>query len=194
MSTEPNVANVFAGPTVTYLAPAGTAPPSLATQPSPATWIAAGYSPIGYTDNGVDFISTPSVKDVIPDEVITPILQIITGIKAEIKVTLFEPTLENLERAIGLSFLTNPGTGIKTLGLGSGNALKIFRLGFQGAAPGGQAARVIIAWRVQVVSAITQSYQRKDVAKLACTFSALSDSSQASTEDVYKVTDFNAGS
>jgi hypothetical protein len=192
--SEPNAANVFAGPTVTYLAAAGTAPPSLATQPTPATWIAAGYNPIGYTENGVDFISTPSVKDIIPDEVITPILQIITGIKAEIKVVLFEPTLENLERAIGLSFLTNPGTGIKTLGLGSGNPLKTFRLGFQGAAPGGAAARVIVAWRVQVISAITQSYQRKDVSKLACTFSALTDSTQPVASDVYLVTDFNAGS
>lgn len=194
MSTEPNVANVFAGPTVTYLAPAGTAPPSLATQPSPATWIAAGYSPIGYTENGVDLVSTPSVKEIIADESISPLIYLVTAIKAEIKVTLFEASIENLARAISCTVLTNPGTGIKTLGLGSGNPLVAFRLGFQGAAPGGQGSRVIVAWRVQVTSAITQSYQRKDISKLACTFSALSDSSQATTEDVYKVTDFNAGS
>jgi hypothetical protein len=192
--TEPNVANVFAGPTVTYLAPAGTAPPSLATQPTPATWASAGYQAIGYTENGVDLISTPSIKDITPDETITPILQIITGVKAEVKVTLFEASIENLAKAIGLTVLTNPGTGIKTLGLGSGNPLITWRLGFQGPSPGGAASRVIVCWRVQVISAITQSYQRKDISKLACSFSALTDSSQPVGSDVWLITDFGVGS
>lgn len=194
MATEPNVANVFAGPTALYLAAVGTAPPSLATPPADADWLTAGFKRLGYTDSGVDLVSTPSVKDITPDETISPILQIITGVKADFKVTLYEATIENLNRAIALTALTNPGSGIKTLGLGSGNPLITWALGFQGPAPGGATDRVIVAWRVQVTSAITQSYQRKDISKLACTFSALADSSQASSQDVYKVVDFNAGS
>lgn len=194
MATEPNAANVFAGPTALYLATVGTAPPSLAALPADSDWITAGWKRLGYSDSGVDIVSTPTVKDIIPDEVISPILQIITAVKAEFKVTLYEPTIENLSRAIALTALTNPGSGIKTLGLGSGNPLITWALGFQGPAPGGATARVIVAWKVQVISAITQSYQRKDISKLACTFSALTDSTQASSQDVYKVVDFNAGS
>lgn len=191
---EPNSANVFAGPTALYLAAAATAPPSLATLPAASAWTTAGYSLVGYTDSGVEFVTTPSVKDIIPDEVISPILQLVTGVKVEIKATLLEPTLENLQRAIALSALTNPGLGIKTLSIGSGNPLKEFALGFQGPAPGGATDRVITVWRVNVSSAIAQSYQRKDVAKLACVFSALADSTKASGRDIYEVTDFNAGS
>jgi hypothetical protein len=194
MSTEPNSAQVFAGPVVVYLAPGGTAPPSLAAQPTPSNWLSAGFSPVGYTDTGAELVSTPAQKDVIPDEVISPVLQIITSVKAELKVVLLEATIENLNRAIGLTQFTNPGLGIKTLGLGSGNPLVFWRIGLQGPSPGGAASRVILAWRTQVISAVTQSYSRKTESKLACAFSCLSDSSQPVGQDVWLITDFGVGS
>jgi hypothetical protein len=194
MATEPNSANVFAGAVVVYAAPAGTAPPSLASQPTPAQWLSAGFSPVGYTDTGCELVSTPAVKDVIPDESISPVLQIITSVKAEMKVTLIEATIENLNRAIGLTLFTNPGLGIKTLGLGSGNPLVFWRMALQGPSPGGAASRVVIAWRTQVISAITQAYSRKSESKLACAFSCLTDSSQPVGSDIWQITDFGVGS
>lgn len=191
---EPNVSNIIAGPTVLYLAAAGTAPPSLASIPAASDWLTAGFKPCGYSENGVDFVTTPSVKDFTPDESLAPVKQLVQGLKVEVKIALWESHLENLERAISMSLLSNPGTGIKTLSVGSGNSLKEFALGFQGAGPGGLLARVVNVWRVNVTSPTTQSYQRKDISKLPSTFSALTDSTKAPGRDVYEITDFNAGS
>jgi len=191
---EPNSANVFAGPVVLYSAPAHTPPPTLTTPPTSTTWTAAGFKAVGYTGDGVEVTNTPGVKPIVPDEAISPVLQIITDIKLEVKAKLLERHIENLALATGLSILTNPGTGTKTMGVGSGNALPEFVLGFQGPSPSGVMNRVMVVWRAQVVSASTQHYMRKDVPSLDVTFSALTDSTQAATEDVYKVIDYNAGS
>lgn len=191
---EPNATNVFAGPTVLYTAPAGTAPPSLASQPSSATWLAAGFTALGYTDDGVMFTTTPTVKDITPDEVLTPVLQIVGAIKLEVKVKLLERHIENLAKVQTLSVLTNPGTGIKTLAMGSGNALTEFVLGFQGPDQGAPLGRVAMVWRAQVISGVSQHYMRKDVPSFDVTFSALTDSTKAVTRDVYEITDFSAGS
>jgi hypothetical protein len=191
---EPNATNVIAGQTVLYVAAAATAPPSLAAKPSAATWAAAGFSAVGYTEAGVDFVVTPAVKDITPDETITPIKQIITGIKLEVKTKLLESHLENLQRVLPLSTLTNPGAGIKTLTIGSGGSLNEFVIGFQGPGVGGVDSRVIVVWRVNNVSSVSQGYQRKDVTMLDVTFSALTDSTKTTLQDVCEVVDFNAGS
>jgi hypothetical protein len=191
---EPNAANVFAGPAALYVAAFGVAPPSLATKPSQATWITATWTPVGYTEAGVELVTTPSVKDVTPDEEITPVLQIVTGIKVEVKATLLEATIENMQRAIALTALTNPGLGIKTLALGSGNSLTNFALGIQGPTQGGVDSRVITVWKANIVSAVTLNSSKKNETKLAVTFTALADSTKANTRNIYEVTDFNAGS
>jgi len=191
---EPNAANVFAGAAALYVAAVGTAPPSLSTKPAQSDWLTAGWTAIGYTESGVELITTPSVKDVIPDEEITPVLQIVTGIKVEVKATLLEATIENLNRATALATLANPGTGIKTLSLGSGNSLASFAVGIQGPAPGGVDDRVMTIWKANVVSAVTVAASKKNESKLAVTFTALADSTKATGSNIYQVVDFNAGS
>jgi hypothetical protein len=191
---EPNAANVFAGPAVLYVAPAATPPPTLTTPPTATTWGAAGFQAVGYSDDGVEFVTTPGVKPIVPDEVISPVLQIITDLKVEVKMKLLERHIENLARVTAMSLLTNPGTGTKTMAVGSGNPLTEFVLGFQGPSPSGASNRVIMVWRAQIISAITAKYQRKDVPAFDVTWSALSDSTKAATRDVYEVTDYNAGS
>lgn len=191
---EPNAANVFAGATKLFLAPAATAPPTLTTPPTDTTWGTAGFLNIGYTDDGVDIISTPGVKPIVPDEVISPVLQIITDLKVEVKTKMLERHIENLAKVTPMASLSNPGTGTKTMSVGSGNPLVEYVLGFQGASPSGAMNRVMMVWRVQQISAITQHYMRKDVPPFDVTFSALSDSTKAVGRDVYEVTDYNAGS
>ena len=71
--SEPNAVNVSAGPALLYVAASGTAFPSLATKPAASDWATAGFSPVGYTESGVEIVSTPSVKDVTPDELISPL-------------------------------------------------------------------------------------------------------------------------
>lgn len=192
MATEPNAANVFAGPAVLYVAAVGTAPPSLAALPIATDWSA--WQALGYTETGIELVTTPSVKDITPDEEISPVLQLVTAVKVEVKATLMECTIENLSRAISLSVLVNPGTGIKTLSYGSGNSLQQFAIGIQGPAPGGASDRVITVWKANLVSASTQAYSRKSEAKLAVVFTALADSTKLAGRNIYEVTDFNAGS
>lgn len=203
MSTvEPNASNIFAGAVAIYLAAAATAiplaagspPPFFTAKPAAADWLSAGFARVGYTEDGFTLISTPSTKDFTPDELIVPALTIVTANKAEAKCTLWEPTLDNLKRAIALTTLSNPGLGIKTLGLGSGNPLSEFVMACQGPSPNGVDTRVAVLWRVNVVSAITQQSRRGDISKLACSFNALSDSTKPTGYDVYAITDFNAGS
>lgn len=192
---EPNALQLVIGPIIIYFAPSPATFPTLtAAAPNDAAWTTAGFSRVGYTEDGASISSTPSTKDFIPDELITPAKTVITGVKAELKMTLWENTLENLERAVGLSLLTNPGTGIKTLGFGSGNVLKEYAIGLQTPGIGGPASRVYTIWRANSVSTIEQKYTRKDISKIACTFNLLTDSTKPTAQDVFGIVDFNAGS
>lgn len=192
---EPNVANALVGQVLLYVAPTGTAFPVLTTTaPNDAAWIAAGFRQLGYTESGATIDSNVSKKDFTPDETIVPILTTITGVGAEVKATLWEAHLENLVFAMPLTVLTNPGTGIKTMSLGSGNPLKQWAVGLQGAGPGGPTSRVWTVWKVQSVSTTSVGMTRKDISKVAITMSALTDSTKATTRDVFDVVDFNAGS
>lgn len=203
MSTvEPNVANIFAGAIAIYIAntgtpqplAAGSPPPFFTAKPAAADWLSAGFARVGFTENGLELVSTPATKDFTPDELITPALTLVTGVKVEAKCTLWETQAENLARGIALAVLSNPGLGIKTVGLGSGNPLKEFVIGAQGPSANGTDTRVLMMWRVNVLGAITQAYSRKDISKLPCTFNGLSDSSKPTGYDVYAITDFGAGS
>lgn len=192
--SEPNVSNLTAGPSVLYLAASGTAFPSLAAKPTPTNWATAGFLAVGFTESGIECLETPSVKDITPDEMITVAKQIPTGIKYEIKMTLLEATIENLNRALAFASLSNPGLGIKTLSVGSANALQEFALGIQGPSVGGSDDRVVTVWRVNSLAAVGNSYTRKDVTKVPVTFTALADTTKATNRDVYEIVDFNAGS
>jgi hypothetical protein len=190
---EPNVANVIIGPAVIYAAVYGTAFPALTTKPTASSWVSP-WTPLGYTESGVSLSESPATKDFTPDETITPIKKIVTGIGGEVKFTLWEATLENLSKALALASLANPGTGIKTLSVGSGNPIVEYALGIQGAGVGAADGRIITIFRAVSVSAVDQVYSRKDITKLACTFTMLADSTKASTQDVFQVVDFGAGS
>lgn len=194
MATEPSSVNVSAGPAVIYLAASGTAFPSLATKPAATDWATAGFTAVGYTESGVDITTTPSVKPITPDEVISPVKQIVTDVKAEIKTTLLEATLEHMSKVVALATLSNPGLGIKTMSVGSGNPLQEFALGIQTASVGGSDDRVTQVWRVNSLAAVSENHTRKDVTKVAVTWTALVDSTKASGRDLYETVDFNAGS
>jgi len=191
---EPNVSNVFAAPALIYVAPYGTAFPALTAKPAASDWATAGFRRIGYTEAGMDLTVTPETYDVKADESITALDVKIKGLKVEAKTTLMEANLENLEIAVGMSKLTNPGTGIKTLKIGSANVLQYFALGMQGGGPGGADARVFQMFRTNVTSAATISQKRADTSKVPCNFNCLADSAQSTLADVAVVTDFNAGS
>lgn len=201
--TEPNSANVFAGQVEIYIAAFGTALPLgtggtnfpfFTAKPIASDWTAAGFRRVGYTENGFDLVSTPSTKDFTPDELITPVLTQITGIKLEAKFTLWEATMENMKVALALSSFYNPGSGVKGIGVGSGGTLAEYVVACQGASPNGPRDRVTVINRANVISPSTISYSRKDIAKLPVTVNGLSDSSKDVTVDVWFAEEFEAGS
>lgn len=191
-----NVANVIVGSGILFVAPFGTAPPSLATLPTEAAWLAAGWKEPGYTDSGVEFDYTPGYKEIKVDEEASPVKRLLDTENLSITAGLAEATIENLNRAIAASTLTNPGTGIKTLVVGSlpDASIPDLAIAFQGPSPGGGTDRVIIAWKARVTSSIKLKYQRADKVVYAVTWGTTADSTQAAGAKLAKVVDYNAGS
>lgn len=191
---EPTAQNVIVGPVVLYIAAYGTGFPALTAKPTASSWTTAQFSLMGYTEDGASLNITPAKKDFTPDELLTPIKTIPTGLTGELKVTLWETNAENLQRVIAMSTVANPGTGIKTVSVGSGNPLQEWAIGVQGAGVGAADGMVWTIFRATSVSAVEIKKTRKDISKLAATFTLLSDSTRANTSDVAQIIDFSAGS
>jgi hypothetical protein len=194
-------ANVIAGSGALYLAPSGTALPTLVTMPTDSTWTAAGFVGSGYTDDGVQIVYTPQVKDITVDEEMSPVQILLIGEKLEVSVAFAEVTLNNLLRAIAGSSLVE-GSGISTLYLGSPLQANVqqYVAGFMGPAPGleasaGVTGRVMAIYRLVATAAITQHWQRKDKLVFKAKFTALANSTQTSGQKLGFITDYNqAGS
>lgn len=184
-----NAQNVIAGSAILYIAPTGTALPTLTTLPSAAAWASASFTQPGYTDKGVEFIYTPTFKNIDVDEEMSPVNQLLTAEKAEIKVALAEATLANLAISIPGSAITTAG-GISTLKFGSPaqTAVTEYILAFQGPSPAGNADTcVLILYRVKNIAAVTVHYQRADKVVYQVTFNALADSTKAAGQRVGRV-------
>jgi hypothetical protein len=181
--------NVIAGSGIMYLAPAGTAVPSIASLP--ITW--TGFDSPGYTDDGVEFVYSPTFKDITVDEEMSPVDKLLTAEKLEVNVKLAETTLKNLQKAIAGSSLVE-GVGISTLYLGSASSTQEWILGFVGPAPlaNGNASRVILLWRVKATAAVTFKYQRKDKVIYTVKFEALADSTKSAGQRLAKIQDYNS--
>lgn len=184
-----DVANVIAGSGQLFLAPSGTALPALTSLP--VTW--TNFTSPGYTDDGVEFVYTPTFKDITVDEEMAPVQKLLTAEKLEINVKLAETTLQNLVKAIAGASLVE-GAGISTLYLGSASSPSQWVLGFQGPAPlaNGNATRIIVVYRVIGTAAVTAKYQRKDKVIYNVKFEALADSTQSAGQRLCKMIDYNS--
>jgi hypothetical protein len=196
-----DAANVIVGSGTAYYAPKGTALPSLTTIPSASTWTSAGFTPFGYTDDGVQFTHTPTFKEIEVDEEMAAIDNRLIKEKLEVGIKLAESTLLNLAVAIPGSTLTEgPTTSTLTVGSPSNPELGEYVLAFQGPAPGsetnaGTLGRVIVVYRVKNTAAVTHHAQRKDKVIYAVKFDAMADSSKSAGQRLYEVIDYNpAGS
>lgn len=198
-----NVANVITGTGVMYTAPAGTALPTMTgpLAPTDSAWQTAGFTPSGYTDDGVQFVYTPTFKDITVDESMSPVDVRLIGEKLEINVKFAETTLNNLARAIAGSTLTLSG-GVSQLTIGNptnpdqGEIV----LGFVGPAPGNEASanvngRAIGVYRAKATAAVTIHYQRKDKIVYNVKFTAIAQSANAAGNQLAEIYDYNqAGS
>lgn len=187
-----NVANVIAGSALLYLAPKGTALPSLLTHP--INWAGASFDTIGYTSTGVQLIYTPTFKDITVDEEMSPVNQILSAEKAEVKVDLAEATIQNLQKVITGSTLTPAGGGRQILTFGSPTQAQVTEwvLGFEGPSPEGSDTAVGILYRVKNTAAVTIHYQRADKVVYSVTWTALADSTKPSGQRLGQIDYYTA--
>lgn len=188
-----DAANVIHGSGILRVAPKGSSLPDLTdlNAEGKLNWPGA-FDEVGYTDDGVEFVYTPTFKDIKVDEEPSPIDQLLDGEKLEVKVKLAEATLENLNRAIAGSSLESDSEG-DTLHVGSADPEDIQEviLGFEGPAPADNQTRVIIAYRAKVTSSVSFKYQRSDKVMYDVTFTCLADSSQPAGQRLFLKRDFN---
>lgn len=194
-------ANVIVGYGYLYTAPSGTALPVLTTQPSSSTWTSAGFTEVGYTDDGVTVTYTPTFKSIDVDESMSPVQIVLIGEKLEISVKLAEATLLNLVQSIAGSTLTeNTTTSTLTLGNPSNPNQGEIVLGFQGPAPSSQPGvntlgRVMVVYRAKATAAVSYHAQRKDKVVYNVKWEAMAKSSLSAGGQLAEIIDFNpAGS
>jgi hypothetical protein len=194
-------ANVIVGYGFLYIAPGGTALPTLSTQPTSSTWTSAGFTEAGFTDDGVQVTYTPTFKNIEVDESMSPVDIRLIGEKVEITVKLAEATLLNLAASIAGSTLAETAS---TTTLQIGNPANPSQgevvLGFQGPAPTSQPGinslgRVVVAYRAKATAAVTYHAQRKDKVILNVKWEAMAKTSLAAGAQLIEWIDYNpAGS
>lgn len=87
--------NIKIGPGTLYAAPLGTTEPTSVT----GAW-AAGWTPLGFTDQGSSFAFGPAVSPVEVEELFWPVKQAITSYSGKMTFVLAETTRQNLALAL----------------------------------------------------------------------------------------------
>jgi hypothetical protein len=177
-----NVANVIAGSAQLFIAPAGTALPTLSGSATDFNL----FSDPGFTDDGMELDYTPTMKDIMVDELSAPVKVLITAEKLIISVKLAETTLQNLYYAIAGGTLAS-ATDLTIGGLTIPNE---FVMGFIGPSPAAGAVREGLFYRVIQKQAVKAHYQRKDKQIYQCQFEALADSTKALGANLCDIQDF----
>jgi hypothetical protein len=174
-----DVANITVGASQLFIAPKGTAEPTLT---GAATDFHA-FTALGLTLDGIEIDYTPTWKDIMADELMGPAQKILVSHKLVISCKLEETTLQNLAYAIpGATFA---GT---TLTVGTIDAPE-FVLGWIGPASQGN-VRECLVYRVVSIAAVKAHYQRKDLVTYSVQFEALSDTTKTAPLDLATIKDF----
>lgn len=174
---EPDATQVIAGPGLIMIAPLGTALPTLA---APVVW-PAGWTAVGYTDAGIDIAYTPTVKEVMVDELTAPVLDILEKEKFHMAAHLAEVTLANLNAAIAASTLDANGVHAGSL------PLNYIMVGAEGPAPpsGSTNRRLIIIQKALTVVAVSMKMTRKDKVVFPVSWEAR----QLTGQDLFTISD-----
>ena len=194
--SEPDATQVVAGHGTLYVAPLGTTLPTLDSTPGeyPVVW-PAGWVQVGYTDDGIDMVYTPTVKDITVDEEMSPVAKLLTEEKMSIEAKLAEATLANLNRAISASTYTDDSAGAgkaQVFKAGSG-VINYVMVGVQGPAPGTNLARVIIVYKAVATAAVQMKMQRKDKVVIPVKFEGVADSTKPAGQRLFEIVDIAQG-
>lgn len=187
--SEPDATQVIAGSGKIYIAPLGsTLPVTDAHGEYPVSWPVA-WIPVGYTDDGIDFSYTPTIKELMVDEETAPVGDILTAEKCFIGAKLAEATLANLHNAIAASTLTDHSATLGDIKLGAGSqALNYVMVGVEGPAPGTNKTRLIFLYKAITTVAVSFKMQRKD----KVVFPVQWDARKLSGQDLFDIYDLTS--
>lgn len=185
---EPDATQITAGSGLLYVAPLGTALPSVDTHGEyPIVW-PDGWVAVGYTDAGIDVTYTPTVKELMVDEETAPVGDILTAEKFNIQAHLAEVTLANLNNAIAAStYTSDPAHSDINLTAGS-LPLKYTMVGVECPAPGTNKRRLILVQKAIAKSAVQMKIQRKDKVVVPVEF----DARKISGQPLFTIDDFTS--
>jgi hypothetical protein len=174
-------ANITSGPSELYIAASGIAFPAL----SGAAADFNQFTAVGFTQDGVEWDYTPSFKDFMVDERLSPVKKKITAHKLVVSAKLAEATLENLATAIPAATWDNANI----LTIGSPDEAPEWVIGWRGPRPGG-GTRQVLVYRTVQIAATKQHWTRKDMVIFNVQFEALSEDTQAVAADLATYEDF----
>jgi hypothetical protein len=139
-----NPNNVKIGPGTLYAAPLGSVEPTSVT----GAW-GAGWSALGYTEQGSEFDFGPTTAAVSVEEELWPIREVITGYAGKLTFALAEITRANLALVLNAGF----GSSVVSASQGANSDGSLWQ---EPPAPGGE-QRVMLGWDAQYDGAASGS-------------------------------------
>src|SRR3989304_10451775 len=136
---------------------------------------------LGNTKEGVNFVYEPDFADVTADKYgSSPIDMVLTGESLEIEVSLAEPSVRNLNRAIGASDLSTGSQGDRVnLGRSAGYSLRTNKAAILVLHPVAHAAAVtnedVVIYKAVPISAVEMNFEVDNQRIFKVTFKALID-------------------
>lgn len=141
----------------------------------------SGWTPVGYTANGLELMFQPDFGEVKVDQVLDVAKLYKQGMKVELKTTFAEATLENL--LVATAAPASSLTGGDTLALKAGElgeypierSLVAVGASIQSTTPGQQVERIYQANRVLSIQNVTVAAKRDTATEFEVTFRLLPD-------------------
>jgi hypothetical protein len=174
---------VISGSGAVYVAAETVAIPNLTGNP---TSDFSAFTPVGYTDDGVEIDYSAKDTEIRVDEESFPIDVLIDTETASISVKMAETGMDKLFLALtGATF-----TGGDTIVFGGLARPNIFRVGFSGPSPDTNKTRELILFRCYAKSALKMHYKRNAKVMYNVQFVALADSTQPAAARAGRFHDF----
>lgn len=186
---EPDATQIVSGSGKLYVAPLGSALPTLdAHSEFPVVWPVA-WSAVGYTEDGIDLSYTPTVKPLHVDEETAPVADVLTEEKVHIAAKLSESTLLNLSRAVSACTYTDDSSAESDINVKIGSKpLTYTMVGIEAPAPGTNLKRVIVMKKAIATAPVVLKIQRKDKVVIPVNF----EGRQLSGESLVEIHDFTS--
>ena len=181
--------NVIVGVASLYIAPVGTAKPSVPTAAGATAWVTptTPWVPSGFTESGVTLNVDRKTGEIRVEEQSTPVLITPDSMDVTIDITFAEDTIANMQAAYGGGTITTTAASASTPGLSTLNlsdALTAVAIVFYGVNSFGFQRQVFIPSMVAAGKVKTEYLRMKSPRLYPTTFTATCAPSQIEIDDI----------